>query len=672
MDFEKMSKILDSDQEKSLNRIEWFLNVSDREIDAIESLFTRLINLDPGKIKIHQNNKELVIFKIKQIFQIIHSLDENIFNSSFDYYKQYFGPFKKRNNFLAIRELTVSYQFENFLTQLMTLLDVFVNYLGDAKLNNICFLRSFSDISRRVECIKEGKTKSARYQNSKDKIALLKRDKTLQHFFKNYDAFFNLKNYRDYIVHRGIIEQEKTISKGDGKYLQYEYWIPKLSRIKKEYFISETEKYRLDFFCRVRFIETLFSIKKTLQEMIDPSLIKNLKKEFKTINSEKTSLVLQYLGRKITWNDKSYLKKEDLAKILKKEGYSLSDLIIDRVDTERQNKGLKSYDNKDMSFILERIIYKPLRYMGVNRIKQVYDRDWKPESKIRLEDRYGITDESFIPNDLKNVSGETNKIFDLFLKLGIAIKVQVNGAEKFVFIDEKLQRFIATLAGMNSYKWTFIQYPLMKDFRGIKPAEKYILTSLNRLNFENSILKDTKERNKGQDDYKEFKKRQGAWKKFKIKNKIDIKSFKKNSLNYEEIQKNWNSGLMKEIRTNWVKEYESEKFIDLIDKDGKRSGVIEPLDYLHQLNTDFKVWKAEYDEKKLGEIKKLCNKVFTRKKEHFLDLQKKFISRSRKDYLKMLNQNKKDLAADKKEYFYLKGALKLICPDFYTDDVDVY
>ena len=63
------------------------------------------------------------------------------------------------------------------------------------------------------------------------------------------------------------------------------------------------------------------------------------------------------------------------------------------------------------------------------------------------------------------------------------------------------------------------------------------------------------------------------------------------------------SGLYKEIKDHWNKEYSEEGHFDIMNKDGTQ--VIDRvflLDYLHELNTDFKLWKQRFKGKKLDEF----------------------------------------------------------------------
>ena len=64
MIFEKLSVILTKDQEKNLNQLDWFLTITDNEIEKVKSFFGRLELLDPLKKEIHKEYKELILFKI--------------------------------------------------------------------------------------------------------------------------------------------------------------------------------------------------------------------------------------------------------------------------------------------------------------------------------------------------------------------------------------------------------------------------------------------------------------------------------------------------------------------------------------------------------------------------------------------------------------------------------
>jgi hypothetical protein len=680
MTFGKLSAILTEEQEKNLNRLDWFLTVADNEIDKVKSFFERLEVLEPNNKEIHKKNKELILFKINQIYHLILSLEENIYTSSFDYYKQHFGLHKNKNNFLEMKEMTISYEFESFLAQLKSLIDIFLKYMWEVKLENKLLselskiknvrknMDSFEFISKDMDILSQKNSSTEDYKNSNIKVNLLKKEKSLSFFFKNYTAFYNLKNYRDFIVHRGRIKQDKSVSQAD-RYVQYEYHIPELQLTNKEYIIDDKHLFRLDFYCRLRYIELIYTIWKSLSEIIEPEQIIDAQNEVKNMDSNDIKVVLKYLGRKLIWNDKSFMTKQDIDDFLKTVNLNFNDLVVDKETAERKMKDTKSAKGEDMSYLLERTIYKSIRGFRFQRIRYNYDRDWKPE---REKDTYGFTRTSFTVEDIPISKEKVEKILNLFIKLGLIIKINEMGSTRYEFIDEELKHYIATLIDLSQYKWSFIQYPQIEFFRKPNSEETQLLKGIHKEKMDDYLNKEFEKKKNQAKTYKMDKLKKIEWKKFKDKNNLNIKNFKKNSLNYKEISQTWDSGLYKEIQDNWSKQYSEEGHFDILNKEGTQ--VIDRvflLEYLHELNTDFKFWKETFNGKKLDEIKKIAKDLFSRPKKHFLDIQKKWLNKSKKEYIIMIKREKERFSKIQENYTYLNNALKLINNDFFKTIPDL-
>ncbi|MBU1976000.1 MAG: hypothetical protein KKG59_06365, partial [Nanoarchaeota archaeon] len=258
------------------------------------------------------------------------------------------------------------------------------------------------------------------------------------------------------------------------------------------------------------------------------------------------------------------------------------------------------------------------------------------------------------------------KVLNIFIKLGLIIEIKEKKEIKYEFIDEELQHYIASLINLSQYKWSFIQYPQIEYFRKPKINEKKYLKGIYKDKLDNQLKKEVEKKNVQDEEYKIYKKRQKKWDEFKENNNLNVKTFKKNSLNYKRISHTWKSGLYKEIKDNWSNEYSAEGHFDIRSKDSDQ--IMERvllLDYLHELNTNFKSWKHQFKGKKFYEIKKLAEKVFHTRRKHWLDLQKKWLKKSKKEYINMLNNEKNKFSKVKRKYNYLNHALKLINSDFY-------
>ena len=89
------------------------------------------------------------------------------------------------------------------------------------------------------------------------------------------------------------------------------------------------------------------------------------------------------------------------------------------------------------------------------------------------------------------------------------------------------------------------------------------------------------------------------------------------------------------------------------------------MDYLHELNTDFKLWKNKFKKEKLVELKEIVKKTFYRKKQNFIDIQKEFLEKDKRKYSELIINAKKDFSKIRRQYAYLNQALKLINKDFF-------
>lgn len=464
-----MSKILSKEQLDSLNKLDWFLIASEREIDKITSFFDRLYTLDKVNKRLVDKYRELFLFKIKQSYQLMLDIEEDVYNSSFDCYKQHYGLFRNKNNFLEQREMSLSYKFEGLITQLKTMLDFLIKFVGELRLNSsLGKMDSFETITRKFEAIKFKDKNSSEYKNAKNKLELYKKEQVLKEIFKNFENLYSLKGYRDFAVHRGVIPQDKYVSFEGKIYLSYNYSVPKITNSGRNYRVNKKYLLRLDYFCRLRFLEMIYVIWKTLSNLIDDKLIKGTEMEFSDYNPRLVREVLRFLGRKTIFNDKSMIKEKELKKILQDRGFKFEDLIVEDTNIQRMNDGMKSVDNKDMSYALKRTLFKPLGYFQVNKIENIYDRDWIPPKQLGI--MYGIVDLSFEIKEIKKPKGNVKKIIDSLTRLGLIIKLKDEG--RYTIVDQDLQNVVGNLMSLSQFKWSFINNPNFSYFRGLNEFEK--------------------------------------------------------------------------------------------------------------------------------------------------------------------------------------------------------
>lgn len=495
MRWNHISNILNEEQQKSLNKFDWYLITSSREIDKILFGFERIKSLG-GKYKRFSIKYEKEIhLKIKQAWQIIMSMEEDIVNSAFDLYKQHYGLSQNRPSLLEEREMKLSYEFEILLIQLKTILDLFLKYLGEIKLGN---MDSFEKITRLVETLKFGSKGNSRYRRDESKLKLLKKEVLLKEIFRNFNTLYEIKNYRDYIAHHGIIKYDKYINPKE-RYIEYNYGVPNLKKVSwNKYKINEKFTRRLDYFCRLKFLEELHIICETLPKVVSKEEIKNVKKDLSKYPPKKVREVLRFVGRKALFNDKSVIMEPQLKKILKERGIDFNNLIIEEEKSERLFDGIKSVDGKDMSYIQKRTIFKPIGYLYINKLEYIYDRDWNPKNP--LNPAYGMVDLSF---NLEDLDKKYRKILNSLIKIGLVIYLKEEG--RYTLIDKDLERFIAGLMGLSQFKWMTISHPSFSYFREPNELEKEDIKKIFGERYKEEIKKINEERkklNKDSDFYK--------------------------------------------------------------------------------------------------------------------------------------------------------------------------
>lgn len=484
-----MSKILSEQQQKEINKLDWYLIAVSREIDKVSAMFERIKSLGGKYKKITSKYEKLISFKLKQAQQISMSIEEDIFNSSFDLYKQHYGLFKNKNALLEEREIKLSYEFESFLTQLKTILDLVFKYLGELELNKkIGRIDSFEKITREFEKMKISNKGNHDYRKAEAEINKMKKEPILKEIFRNLQTLYEIKNYRDYIIHHGNIVQDKYISPKE-RYLEYNYGLPKLTRSKSGYRINDKSTRRLDYFCRLKLLEEIYLIWITLSKIIDKSKIEEIQKKFSEYSSSDVKTVLKFVGRKLLFNDRSMIEENELKKILNKKNFNFNELIVEQSRTERMSEGSKSVDGKDMSHLIKRTLFKPIGYLQVNKIEYIYDRDWIPPEQIGI--RYGIVDWSF---DLKNLTKKQKEIINLFIQLGLVIYLKEE--DRYTLIDKDLEKFIASLISLSQLKWVAISHPKISYFREFKEREKEVMKNIFGIEYKIQIKRVNDERGK--------------------------------------------------------------------------------------------------------------------------------------------------------------------------------
>ncbi|MDH3353407.1 MAG: hypothetical protein OEL87_03090, partial [Nanoarchaeota archaeon] len=359
------------------------------------------------------------------------------------------------------------------------------------------------------------------------------KEPSLKEIFNNFTNLYSLKAYRDFAVHRGIIPQDKHISFEGKRYLTYNYGVPKITNSGRKYRVNRKHIIRLDYFCRLRFLELIYAINGMLSSSNDPEIIESAKKRLIKFDSRKVREVLRFLGRKTVFNDRSMIKEGELRKILNERGFRFEDLIEEDVAIQRMNDGMISADGKDMSYALRRTLFKPMGYFQVNKIENIYDRDWNPPKQIGT--RYGIVDLSFELREIKNPKGGVKKIIESLVRLGLIIKLK--DEEKFTLIDQNLQNIIGHLINLSQFKWSLISHPNFSYFREPNESEIESIKMIFGDKTQENIDRINKDREK-------IDKKSAFY-------KMEIKFLKNSKIKYSEMVKQEKKLILSTIKKNY-------------------------------------------------------------------------------------------------------------------------
>jgi hypothetical protein len=202
-----------------------------------------------------------MFFKMEELHSLVIDIEKSIHNLPFEYYLTYFGPYKEpdsRGKFFYDNtsrgkeaKRKIIFLFDAFLAQYKSLADLVIqNCWNIVKEKN----PSLPDINSLGHCLKE-----------------LRENKEIQDFpvvedVKKYETEFSeINNYRDYIIHHGILPADDSAERTPHGHNITRLWIPEIVRTgRNTYDLYEScvkKGTSLSFFIRDRYKKLLEFIK---------------------------------------------------------------------------------------------------------------------------------------------------------------------------------------------------------------------------------------------------------------------------------------------------------------------------------------------------------------------------------------------------------------------------
>jgi len=612
------TELLDTNQTYTL-----FDNYIDRILSNTETLKEEYESSDAAKSKILGEYHGIFDYKIRQVYDTLMGIHDLIQNTSNQYYRKYHGPYRHEIGeglFDEIRR-NVTYDFESYLAQLKTLLDLTVKFAYE-----ICFT---SNAPMRIDSLGKFFTRVYDKKNSpgiRNNWRIMKRTMFFSEIVKERNQLYEMENYRNHIIHQGYLDLQISHIP-EQKEIMFDYKIPHVIWRNRKLVVSKTRYDNLTSFCREKYLLVLEILLNLTDKMYDPSIIKRNTKELLQFRKEDVAEIIKKLGRKGRWAEK-WLKNESIAKeFLKDYNIDLDELVVENY--EKHESELRK-DDPDLVNYDERITYKPIKGIQVYKTKHVIGRgkdiktfgwDFHVLKVEAVEEEY-----SKIPY--------AAKILECLRKCNLISLISKN-PNSYGSFNEDLKKYLAALENANFVKWSQVQYHSFEYVREPYLDEKQELAKhhKNKEDFEKHLEEITKKRKEAKEEYKEWLKDPYEKRplRFTYKNKKPLGSISKEDFLKEKKQKfnNWKQNKITITKPNGKKIIRK-----LVDK--------KPEDFIEE-----------------------CKKHWNKKSYNFYEGMRKMPISGRKSYRKKILKIKKEYKNTIKKYAALKPILKLINYDIY-------
>jgi hypothetical protein len=625
-----------TETEKRLNDISWSLGWFDFALDVIVSNLTtlkeELPTIDPIRGKIFSDFHDIIGFKSSELYSTLMKIEELVLGTTQAFYRKYHGPFREETagSVLLDVERSLIYSLESFLTQYKSLVDISIKFafaVISAGKTLPKKIDSFEKLNRIIEAEKE------------PYYTMVNDSGIFSGLIAEKDELQDAKNYRDYIIHHAYLKAEKIVEGVDG-HLFFKYWLPTLKQKGIGEFDEDTKsQIRLDYFCR-RKMFVLFRILATLTDSLFTDQIRE--PHIKALKGEDPELVKQVLVRiagKEVFADR-VMDEDGLRAFLALKGIGFGELAEESKQSERQLEGMKSAEGRDMSYLIEKISYKPIGNVRVFKASYVYDQNWKPPTDDRPS--YGVTVAGVSVEDFVSGSQDIPRILNHLRGCGLVYVSSLQDAPRYASIKEDLKALILSLSSLSQFKWSMIQYPEMKYFRARTPEETEHTKTLLEKGAEDYLKKEDQDRERIQEEYRKWREQPEHY----YPMLLDIKKGDK------VIQRISHRDFVAEKKQDFAN-WKSNRIIYLLTK---QDGSVDRVEA--QLLPD-----GVFKEEKLGELIATCEEAWKGEPRHFLDNEKESVKMHKERYEEDAKHAKEQFADVVEKYNYLKPVFASINKD---------
>jgi hypothetical protein len=627
--------IIDDKVETKLNDINWSLGFFDFTSDVIVSNLTtlkeELPKIDPARGKVFSEFNDIIRFKSLGLYSTLMKIEETVLGTTLAFYKKYHGPFREEigGGALADVERNLIYSFESFLTQYKSLLDISIKFafslcsVGKESLNQVDSFEKLMEIKKKEP-----------YHTIIDSSGLF------SDFIAETTELQDIKNYRDYIIHHAYLNPERS-AEGIGGHQFFKYWLPRLTQTgKRKYTTDPKSLIRLDYFCRKKLYILLSIIEKLTDNLFTDQIKKSHIEALKNENPEFIKQILLRIAKKEMFADR-IMYEDDLRDFLAQRGIDLGEFVEESRWSERESEGIRSNDGKDMSYLREKVFYKPVGNVRIFKTGYVYDRDGKPE-----EDKptYGIVVTGVSVEDFISDSQDIARTLTHLRGCGLVYVSNFQGAIRYASVRDDLKALVSNLSELSQFRWSFIQDPEMKYFRQRTSDETENTRRILGKDADEFLKKEDQERERIQEEYREWKKQP--------KHYYDkpIEVMRDNQV----VQRIFHRDFEAEKQQGFVN-WKSNKIIHLhAEKDGFINRVENRL-----------VPDDMFSDKMVSEIITKCQETRKEERKHFLDFQGEHLEKHKKLYEEDVKKVKEHFADIIKKYDYLELVFKSINEDVF-------
>ena len=539
---------------------------------------------------------DIILFKSAELYSTLMKIKELILSTTLAFYKKYHGPFREEigGSVLLEVERNLIYTLESFLTQYKSFLGI-----------SIKFAFTLCSVGQKLNKQIDSFEKLMRVTDKQEKpyFTIINSSGLFSDFIAERRELEDVKNYRDYIIHHAFLSPE-IVAEGIGGHLLFKYQLPVLTQTGRwKYTIDPKSFIRLDYFCRKKLYILLTIIEKITDKLFTDQIkrphIEALKKE----NPELIKRILLRIAKKEVFADR-VMYEDELRIFLAQRGIDFGEFVEESRWSERQSEGMRSPDGKDMSYLIEKIFYKPVGNVRIFKTSYIYDRDWKPSMEVKPT--YGIVVTGVSVEDFISGSQDMARILTHLRGCGLVYISKFQSTIRYASTREDLKALVSNLSALSQFKWSFIQTPEMKYFRPRTTEETENTRRILGEGANEFLKKEDQERERIQAEYQEWKKQPKKYHERPVtvmKDKQVVQRISHREFEEEKRREfvNWKSNKIIHQRT------ENDRIINQVEV---------------RLVPD-----EMFSDKMVNDIITKCEEAWKDKSKHFLEMMEEFIER---------------------------------------------